>query len=390
MNSKKTEKNEKVVLKFCDDYHHVEQKVLDIFDVFGLEHAFKNKRVLLKPSIAIPKDPGEASHTHPEFVRGVVRAIKKLRGRPIIGESSVIYGFTREALDIAGIIKVAREEAVEWVNFDACALKKQHINGHRLKEMYLPKLLQEVDYRISLPKLKTHSLSLYTGALKNQMGVIPGCLKARMHLLAPGLDALARAIVDLNVFVAFDFALMDAIWAMEGQGPSSGSVVRSHFIAGSDNLVALDAVCSDLIGIAPEDVLITRIARDVGLGPCDLDKISVAGDTGQIGRRSFQLPTLSSRNVVGIVKDYIFFKLRSSLIRPYAIKDLCRDCRKCADICPTGAITSGKTPIYIKKCLSCFGCYESCPHGAIKLKCAHYAKKSFRQKAQGFALKDLL
>ncbi len=58
--------------------------------------------------------------------------------------------------------------------------------------MYLAKPLFDADVVINVPKFKTHSSAIYTGAVKNVFGCVPGLRKAKYHKMAPNPGDLAR------------------------------------------------------------------------------------------------------------------------------------------------------------------------------------------------------
>ena len=45
----------------------------------------------------------------------------------------------------------------------------------------LSRIILEADIIISLPKFKTHGLTVVTGAIKNSYGFLPGAQKAKLH-----------------------------------------------------------------------------------------------------------------------------------------------------------------------------------------------------------------
>lgn len=231
---------------------------------------------------------------------------------------------------------------------------------------------------------------LYTGALKNQVGVIPGCHKAIVHLVSKNIKELAQAIIDLNAYLKFDLAIMDGITGMEGDGPTSGTPANSNFIAASQDLVALDSVCCQTIGLKPEDVLTNSIAEQRGLGICSLDKIEIKGEYKSIGVVPFKIPLYKNDITKHRLYNKLYFRLRAKIVRPLVVSKLCRDCKSCAQACPTAAIESGRLPIDRKRCIYCLLCYESCPNGAIKLKSPWYLKVLFKKKLKNFNLENLV
>lgn len=54
---------------------------------------------------------------------------------------------------------------------------------------------------------------------------------------------------------------------------------------------------------------------------------------------------------------------------PEFIKEKCRKCRKCVDICPAKALRLDTDHIAIdtSKCIRCYCCHEMCPFDAIEI-----------------------
>jgi len=137
------------------------------------------------------------------------------------------------------IREMTERAGIELVNFEASGSTEIDAGDYRL---YVANPVLEADVIINLPKLKTHTLTLMTGAVKNMFGTVPGFRKAEMHKIFPGHREFAAMIVELFSHVRPALNIMDAVLAMEGNGPSSGSPRELGLVAVSDDAVALDAV----------------------------------------------------------------------------------------------------------------------------------------------------
>ena len=131
---------------------------------------------------------------------------------------------------------------------------------------------------VNLPKLKTHGLTTLTGALKNTFGVIPGFRKAEYHVTHPDLEGFSRMLADLNGLVRSGLVVMDAIAAMEGNGPRGGTLVDLGLLIVSDDPVAVDAVACRIAGIDAARVPLLRMAEEAGVGRAAADRIEIRGD----------------------------------------------------------------------------------------------------------------
>jgi uncharacterized protein (DUF362 family) len=123
----------------------------------------------------------------------------------------------------------------------------------RLKQLYLPRTVLEADYIVSLPKLKTHHWVGVTLALKNMFGIVPGCCygwpKNVLHWAG-----ILPSILDITSTVRPDFAIVDGIVGMEGNGPIQGTPKSSGVLILGDDPVAVDATCARVMGLMPERV----------------------------------------------------------------------------------------------------------------------------------------
>ena len=123
------------------------------------------------------------------------------------------------------------------------------------------------DYLIDLPKLKTHSMVGFSGAVKNLFGTVPGLQKPELHCRFPEREPFSEMLCDLCHFLGPDLSLMDGIWAMEGNGPTGGRRRDLHVIAGSESPWALDVAAASLVGLEPEKIVMLREGHERGYGP---------------------------------------------------------------------------------------------------------------------------
>lgn len=369
--------DQKVALVSCDTYTE------DTLSA-SLERAWElsggvdvqGKRVLLKPNILRDALPEKAVCTHPEFLRAVIRLVKARGAAEIkVGDSPGHQkpGFSAK---LSGLSQVALEEGVQWVNFASERMALPVEGGRAVKEFKVTKVLSDVDLVISLPKLKTHQLMYFTGAVKNIFGVIPGVLKSPYHLLFPNREGFAAMLVDLFTAVKPDFAIMDGIIGMEGPGPGSGTPRTIGVILASRNLPALDMVASSIIGYDPMDIPTNREAASRGLCPDSLEKIQVLGESiSSVRIDDFKLikKTRHGNLLRDIASPGLVKRFRDAFgQKPVFLKGSCILCGECIKICPAKALKfEGKrrhVSIDYKTCIRCFCCHEVCPEKAIEIK----------------------
>ena len=225
---------------------------------------------------------------------------------------------------------------------------------------------------VNLPRLKTHTFTVMTGALKNTFGVVPGGRKAELHLSHSTVEEFSRMIVDLNGLVPSRLVVLDAIRAMQGNGPGSGDLVDVGLLIISDDPVAADAVGCRIMGIDPLSVPQIRIAHENGLGNAHPECIELRGEQiGPYTRRPFKMPprTPSLRMPPALLRA----ARRLVVPRPVIDPSLCTRCGDCVAACPMTpksiGITGGGVPSYdLGACIRCYCCQETCRSGAISVK----------------------
>jgi len=235
--------------------------------------------------------------------------------------------------------------------------------------------VNEVDYFFSLPKLKTHELMGYSGAIKNTFGLMPHIHKAKQHAIHRNCRTMATFLLDLNEAFTPDYIFMDAILAMEGPGPGNGFPYPLRLVLGSVNPLALDIVASKIIGYHPLEIETNAEGLQRRRWLSSVDQIVVHGvDIEEQIRTDYKLTRKVSlaKMSLGIALRRIPF-FRNIERRPHFYKNRCIGCLKCIEICPVEALTTHlKNPNRIrlntKKCIHCFCCHEVCPHNAIEVK----------------------
>jgi uncharacterized Fe-S center protein len=250
------------------------------------------------------------------------------------------------------------------------------------RDYFLAKPAIEADLIISLPKLKTHVLTLMTGGIKNIFGLIPGFRKANYHKEFPKPNDFAQVIVDILSLKTPVLTIMDAILSMEGDGPSSGTPRWTNLLLASSDPVAIDAVAAEIIGLEPNRVPTTRIASESGLGIGQIEAIHVVGKSlADVKITDFKL---TSNRKIEMIPKFLWKILGPHIwVRPAISEELCTNCYTCVNSCPTGALEKGKgirkTPVFnYDLCINCWCCHELCPEKSVFVDQSWLAKKFIR------------
>lgn len=327
-------------------------------------HFPRQQSVLIKPNLLSPRTPEHAITTHPEIVRQVVHLLKDFGNKIYIADSPA-GGSNKDIPRLwerTGMAQVARETGAELININARGLVEK--KGLQ-RNFFFTDLLNEVEYLVNLPKLKTHGLTLLTGAIKNVFGLIPGIQKGVYHLQFPKPEQFAENLVDIFAAIRPHFHIMDGIQILEGNGPSSGGKIRyAGFLLAGKDAVAVDSVAARSLGIDPRQVDTIRFASQKKLGEADPEKIRIVGD--EFRQISIEIP---APQVFSRLPDFTYAMLRRFIwTRPRANPERCSGCGLCINNCPVQAMSpneNGIPEIDYQSCINCFCCAEVCPEDAI-------------------------
>ena len=223
---------------------------------------------------------------------------------------------------------------------------------------------------MSISKMKTHSFTCMTGAVKNCLGCVPGMRKAEFHVSHPDPDSFSRMLVELSLTVRPCLHIMDGIVAMEGKGPGSGNPKPMNVLLFSRDPVALDAVAATLMRFDTSDIGVLKYGKLLGLG--DPDTFDIIGDDLE----SFQPATFEHPEISHYQSNSVPVSLarRWILSRPVVNSGPCTRCGQCVAICPVSPkamnFKSRENPPLVtpKRCIRCFCCQEVCPDHAIDIK----------------------
>lgn len=345
------------------------QAVIKLLEPLGGISSFisSGDRVLLKPNMLAAKEPELAVTTHPALIRVVAELVSEAGGIVQVGDSPGIGGFARVA-EKCGIYGAARESGATLVEFNE-AVDLQGTGTFR--SIRLARAYYEADKIINLPKLKTHEMMTMTCAVKNLFGAVVGAEKAGWHLKAgSSRELFARLLLEIYQLKKPVLNIVDAVTAMEGNGPSSGNPVQLGLLIAGANSVAVDVIAGRLAGIPADLLHIEREAVSRGLPGALMEDILLCGTPIEtIPETSFKLPV--GLDVQFGLPPLLARALKNHLTSyPAADPDICILCGVCRDACPPGAITIRNSALSVDKarCIRCWCCRELCPYDAMKIK----------------------
>jgi len=377
----------KVSLAKCENYdsNEVMRAVSSAIDnIGGIKNFVKpGERILLKPNLLSARQPERAVTTHPEIVRAVIRLVREAGAVPILGDSpgGAVKGVERVWKE-TGMKMVSEQEKVELVNFETSGSDEVNINHPLLPRIHLSKIALNVDGIINLPKLKTHGLVIFTGAIKNFYGCIPGLRKAEYHKIVPHPDDFGRLLGELYLLLKSRVRLtvMDGILGMEGNGPGTGDVRKLNIVAASQDVVALDTVITSLLGFKPQKIEMIKYLSAAKAGESDLSRIEITGESpSAFDLAHFKFP---SNWYIILIPHFLISMLGKFIwMKPEIVPEICENCMMCVNSCPVKAISKKgkeKPVINAKACISCLCCHELCQYKAIELRSSFLAKLLIR------------
>jgi uncharacterized protein (DUF362 family) len=232
-------------------------------------------RVVLKPNLCTERpEQIHTANTSLPVLRAVCEVLRERTGRITIVESNGARYPAEAAFANNGVYRMAEELGVQVVNLSKDELVE--MPDPRLKGFGMARTWLEADAFITLPVLKTHATTVFTGSLKNQWGCIPRYDRILLH------KYLHELIVDVNRLRPVTLALMDGLVGMQGRGPINGYPINLNVLLASPDPVALDATAMRLIDLEPLTSRHVVHAERLGLGTLREADIRVDGPFAEL------------------------------------------------------------------------------------------------------------
>jgi uncharacterized protein (DUF362 family) len=212
----------------------------------------RGRRVLLKPNM-VEYESHTAINTHALVVAGAALAFRSAgAARVVVGEGPGHRRDMEYLVTETGLYDHLRENRIRFIDLNQDEVEYVALRSHftGLQRIALPVEVLEADFVVTMPKLKTHHWTGMTGSMKNLFGTVPGAVygwpKNILHV-----HGIENSILDLNATIRPSFAIVDAVMAMEGDGPIMGRPRHVGFIGMGADVVAVDATCARIVGLDP-------------------------------------------------------------------------------------------------------------------------------------------
>ncbi len=335
----------------------------------GIESLFQNgEKILIKPNLLSAANPESAVTTHPMVFKAVSEELARFPITLSYGDSPAV------STPLKAAIKTTFHQTAESLGIpmaDFMSGKSMSTPEDSLiRKFTIANGVLDADGIISISKLKTHTFTTFTGAIKNQLGCVPGLSKSEFHAQFPDAFDFGRMLVELTKLLNPRLYIMDGIEAMEGNGPSGGTPRSMNVLLFSLDPAALDAMVARLLNMNPSKIPALHWAHRLRLG--EIHDIQCNGDPWEDFKPvSFEVPVCS----IGPSHPVLARLLREHILpKPHILSGKCTRCGQCTTICPVDpkAIAfqpDQPTPIYsYHHCIRCFCCQEVCPVSAIDVK----------------------
>jgi uncharacterized protein (DUF362 family) len=256
----------------------------EIFSAFGGVKSVieAGSRVWIKPN-AVHFSP--QTHTDPAVLESLLAYLADHGFKNLAVMENVTGGnLSRLVFHAIGYTQICKKHGAEAIFLDEGPEVALALHGEKV-ETRIPKRLhddliahREGNYYLSLPKLKTHSMTKVSLGVKNQQAFPIHVDRIHNH----NADTLHHRLAALFHLIRPDFCIVEGLHAIiNGHFPATSllgeSMVPMDLMIGGKDTLAVDAVGAQVLGYSVDEVEHLRICREWRLGEGDLSKIEVIG-----------------------------------------------------------------------------------------------------------------
>ena len=290
--------------------------------------------VFIKPNFTWP-DPRPGVTTSPQFIDAIIPILNSIAGKVVVGKSNGGTFDADEAAHRLGVMEILRKHNVKFVNLSNQPAKniQDVVAGKKISIQVSQYLLEQVDVFITMPVLKTHVVTGVTLGLKNQWGCIPSPKRLMFHpIMNYGITVLNRAYQPR-------IAILDGTYALDRRGPLEGDPIPTDVLAISDDVVALDAMGTHLLGLPVQRIRHIQMAAYEKLGNIDLKSARINQPLPEPVIKATIRPNLMDWIAIIIYRDFLLSKLAfNSPFTPFMYRLMNR--------IPPGTMRSAPPPVY--------------------------------------------
>ena len=231
--------------------------------------------VVIKPNLCTERpEQIHTANTSLGVLRALCHALLERTSRIKVVESDGARYSAEAAFENNGVYRLAQELGLQVVNLSKDELVD--MPDPRLKGFGMARTWLEAEVFITLPVMKTHATTVFTGSLKNQWGCIPRYDRILLH------KYLHELIGEINRLRPVTLALMDGLVGMQGRGPINGYPINLNVLLASRDPLALDATAMRLIGLDPATCRHAVHAERLGVGKLAETEIEIDGPFAEL------------------------------------------------------------------------------------------------------------
>ena len=373
-------------------------KLFNILDKYTeLLPEAKNAKILLKPNLNSNMNALTGNTTDLRLIAALIEYLQNQGYTNITIGEGTNSGFYRNNISVIHRLKIdrlAEHFGIKVIDFNHS--QKVDITFEGQIKAGVAKECFETDFFINMPKLKTHFEMGMSVCLKNLMGCLVGQEnKKKTH------QSLAANIVNITEHIKPQLHIVDAIFSMEGLGPTRGTPVKSSSLFVGTDPYLIDLMTARYASFDNRKVATLVEAENRGIVNSkyhnfvkeyclqEYSKPFAPPKAGPIAtfihspkRQKYFLAIrntpifnfiCSTKTVghllflTGLRQDvFIDEEIESKSIS--LNKSECDKCNKCSEYCPVGLKIpeAFEDPESMKKCISCLYCFCICPKQAIK------------------------
>ncbi len=241
-----------------------------------IERTIKNRsKIVIKPNCV--SDSNQNASTHLDALKAVLEFITQYTNKKItIAEGSAYQ--TKTAFKNFNYYSLKENYNLNFIDLNSDKFEEIscYDKNFRSLKLGIAKTMLNADCIISLTLPKTHDSAIATFGIKNvavgsliKKTLFPYRIPVRLlrkivnrvasirndkTKIHQGPKAINKNIFEIYKKIKPDISIIDAFYAMEGNGPIDGSLVKMKLAISSTNALAADMVACKLIGLNPEDV----------------------------------------------------------------------------------------------------------------------------------------
>ncbi len=266
-----------VAVTRCENYNPtiISDAIQRHFSLLGGIEKFVSRgdSVLLKPNLIAPKPWQATVQTDPVIILAVAKALKDIGAKPFVADSPAWSNV------FACVRALGLDEPLKKLDVPVKAMDRPKRHKISKWNIGISDVALQADKIINMPKLKTHQQLTATFAVKNMFGCVCGKEKAFRHFTAGNsFRRFCRMLLEIYELLAPVVNIIDGVLAMGGPAPNHGKPRTLGFIVSGTHPIACEMLCCELISARPEDMPIIRIARQIGFGCADMEKLEILGD----------------------------------------------------------------------------------------------------------------